>query len=74
MTNDFRSELNAAIAGLDSEQQETVLAFVQMLREKPKGFSSEQFSEFSGTLSPEEAAEMQRVVKEGCGKVDTDGW
>jgi len=28
----------------------------------------------SGCLSPEEADEMERVIEEGCERIDEDGW
>lgn len=74
MSTDFISELHAAIADLDSEQQRTVLSFVDRLKKKPAGFTAEAFREFSGTMSSEEAEDMLRVIDEGCGKVDADGW
>jgi len=28
----------------------------------------------AGALSPEEAKELERVIEEGCEKIDGDGW
>jgi hypothetical protein len=28
----------------------------------------------AGALSPEEAKELERVIEEGCEKIDEDGW
>jgi DNA-directed RNA polymerase specialized sigma24 family protein len=32
------------------------------------------FTRTAGILSPEEAAEMERVIDEGCEKIDERGW
>src|ERR1017187_4557469 len=48
--------------------------FVHRLKEISEEERQAIFTRTAGALSPEEAAEMERVIEEGCGQIDERGW
>jgi hypothetical protein len=41
---------------------------------RPKGTPGRELLRFAGILDDESAAEMERVIEEGCERIDPDGW
>jgi hypothetical protein len=68
-------ELHERLALLKPEQQQQVLDYARSLSEAPRrGVPGAALLRFAGTMSPEDAAEMARVIEEGCEGVDLSGW
>lgn len=68
-------ELHERLALLRPEQQQQVLDYARALSEVPRrGVPGTALLRFAGTMSPEDAAEMARVIEEGCEGVDLSGW
>lgn len=41
---------------------------------RPRGISGKEARPLAGILPDEDAAEMLRIIEEGCGQVDPEGW
>ena len=62
-------ELNLLPLSLQFQVKEYVHHLVAE-NQKPKN----DFLKLAGTISKEEAAELTRIIEEGCGKIDPNGW
>jgi hypothetical protein len=40
----------------------------------PRGVAGRELLRFGGAISAQDAAEMRRIIDEGCGQVDSDAW
>lgn len=60
---------------LPTHMQRRVLDFARALvLSEPKGVPGKTLRSFAGTMTPEEAAQMQADIEETCENVDQDGW
>ena len=59
-------------AALEQLPQANVKALLEVLRKLPAGKPLRRWRAAVGTLTAKEAAEMQRVIEEGCEKVEED--
>lgn len=53
---------------------EVVADFVHRLSRISEEERQAIFTRTAGALSPEEADKLERVIEEGCEKIDEDGW
>jgi hypothetical protein len=75
VSSNLQTELTAALDRLNEQQQRQVLAYAQRMgKPTPPGVPLRSLLKFAGTLTPEEGAEMNKVIEEGCGQVDHEGW
>ena len=75
VSSNLQSELTAALERLNEQQQRQVLAFAQRMgKPTPKGVPGKEFLKLAGLITPAEAEEMQKIIEEGCGQVDHEGW
>jgi len=71
VSNNLQAELTAVLNRLNEEQRRQVLAFAQRMgKPTPPGVPLRSLLKFAGTMSSEEAAEMSKVIEQGCGKID----
>lgn len=59
---------------LSPELQRRAQELVHGLVVRPAGTPGKDLVRFSGILDEEGAREMQRVIEEGCERVDLDAW
>lgn len=66
------------VGRLNPEQQQRVLAFARSVgagkRVPPKGTRVEDLLRFAGTIPPEDLAEMEKAIEDGCEQVSPNGW
>ena len=75
MDGNVENQLRKRMHALSPDQQREVLQFAEKLAApEPKGVPGKELLRFAGTLSPEEADEMRRVIEEGCEQVDLNEW
>ncbi len=75
VTSNLQAELTAELDRLSEAQQRKVLAFARRISNPtPPGVPLRSLLKFAGSLTPEEAAEMKKVIEEECGKIDHEGW
>ena len=79
-------ELARVLDGLTDDQRREVLDFARAItpangerrgapsHSRPVGTPGRDLLRFAGSISPEDAAEMLRIIEEGCGQVDPDDW
>jgi len=68
-------QVHRAMEQLPERLQERVLGYVQGLAASfPRGMSREEAMSLFGTMSPEEAQEMDVIIEEEFEKVDLDAW
>jgi hypothetical protein len=71
----FQSELLKQMDQLPPDLQQQVLHYAKSLKSSlSRGTPGKEFLKFSGILSPEDAAEMLRIIEEGCEQVDPNEW
>jgi len=55
--------------------QRRVLDFARALAlSQQRGIPGSEILRFAGTLTPQDASEMQHAIEEACERVDPDGW
>lgn len=59
---------------LDMGQQARVLAYIQSVKARPQGTAPDRLLKFAGAISLEDCAQMQRIIDEGCGQVNSAAW
>jgi len=71
------SSLDAIIEDLKAlppERLEIAANYIRHLRPVSREERDAILARTSGALSPEEADEMDRVIEEGCERIDESGW
>jgi hypothetical protein len=80
------AELTRVLDGLTDDQRREVLDFARTVgldngaatpshpSGRPRGTPGRDLLKFAGILTPEEGAEMLRVIEEDCGRVNPDDW
>jgi hypothetical protein len=72
---DVRNEIVARVDKLPLEMQDQVLRFVASLATPtPRGEPGAGLRLFAGSLDPESAREMLRVIEEECERLDVGNW
>lgn len=68
--------LDAKVRTLTPTQQKYVLGVVESLSGTvtPPGVPGRDLQHLAGLFTPEDAAEMMRVIEEDCERIDPDGW
>lgn len=75
LDGNVENQLRQRMQTLSPDQQREVLQFAgQLATSEPKGTPGKELLRFAGTLSPEEADEMRRVIEEDCEQVDLREW
>ncbi|MBZ5617904.1 MAG: hypothetical protein LAQ69_04105 [Acidobacteriia bacterium] len=62
------------LKALPPARLEVAADFVHRLKQISEEERQAIFTRTSGSLSPEEADELERVIEEGCERVDEQGW
>ena len=62
------------LKSLPPERLEAAADFIRRLKPVSQLERQAALDRTFGCLSPEEADELERVIEEGCGKIDEDGW
>lgn len=72
---DIEEALRAQLERLEIEQQQQVLAFARsMAEQRPVGRAGEAYRAFAGTVAPEDLAQMEDAIEEGCERIDPNAW
>ncbi len=71
MESGYRDEINAVLEELPDDNLQALLNALRRLR---RDRAIRRWSAAIGTLTEPEAAEMQRVIEEGCETIDPDSW
>lgn len=69
----IRHALDATLEELAVDQQQLVLDFARSLTAR-RGIAGSTLLPFAGTMSEVVAEEISLAIKEGCEKVDLNGW
>jgi hypothetical protein len=67
-------DFNREFSDLTPEQQAQVLGFMRALRGKPTGTPGRDLLRFAGLFPPEDIADIQKAIEEGCEQVDHGEW
>jgi hypothetical protein len=71
----IEQELRERIAALRPRMQEQVLAYVWLLSTgRPTGAPARDLLNHAGTIAQDDLAEIARIIKEDCERIDHDGW
>lgn len=70
----LQAELAEELNRLNEVQQQQVLAYARRISKSPQGMPLRSFLKFAGTITPEEASEMSKIIEEGCENIDHAGW
>ena len=71
----IEKELLEQLHKLPLDQQKQVLNYARKLNNsRLKGISGREFSKYSYDFDINDLEEMQKVIKEGCEKVDINEW
>ena len=62
------------LKSLPPERLEVAADFVHRLKRISEEERQAILTRTAGALSPEEAGELERVIEEGCEKIDEPGW
>ncbi len=73
-TQNVTAQIVDELNELPLEQQREVLAFARSLISQSKGVKGASLLGFAGSISPEELAQMQQAIEEGCERIDADEW
>ena len=63
-----------AASGLPEASLHKVVDLAEDLKSLPPGTPGKDFVKIRGLLSKEEAKELNRVIKDGCGRIDYESW
>ena len=68
-------EITSMLLQLPDSEQRRVLEFARSLaKNTPAGVHGSTLLQFAGTVDASEGEAMAKAIKDGCEKVDTDGW
>ena len=67
-------ELRSLLAELAPHRIVDLRDFAEFLRGKDRGAAPIALDDIFGTLSAEGAAAMERVINEGCERIDANAW
>ncbi|HEY3325033.1 MAG TPA: hypothetical protein VGP72_31555 [Planctomycetota bacterium] len=68
-------QITAQTQTLSEDEQRRVLAFAKRLAHKnPLGVPVEHFLRSRPDIPAHELKEMERVIEDGCEKIDSNGW
>jgi hypothetical protein len=71
----LREEILQEVNSLTPEMQSRVLQFARKLADEPnKDSSGKGILSLAGSMAPEEADEMIKLIDEDCESVDADEW
>lgn len=71
----IQKQILADLERLSPDQQAQAASYIRALATSlPRGTSGDELMRFWGTIDAESAQEMLRVIDEGCGRIDSDGW
>ncbi|MEI6232456.1 MAG: hypothetical protein WCT04_05360 [Planctomycetota bacterium] len=71
----LESEIQSELMTLPPTKQREVLAFARSLKEKKAiGMPGASYFPIVEDFSPEDLAEMDAAIWEGCERIDVDGW
>lgn len=75
MNTKIEDKVLRKLKGLSYESQWRVLEFTCALAElSPKGIPGRDLVFFAGAIKSDDLMIMQKVIEEGCEKVDANGW
>jgi hypothetical protein len=70
-----RAAIARATGAPAAEKQQRVVEFARSLvSEDPRLVPGTAWLKFGGLIPPEDLAEMQRAIEEGCERIDPDDW
>jgi len=71
----IQTDLLELMQQLPLPQQRQVLDYARGLRkDRPQGISGKKALELAGILPDRDAAEMTRIIEEGCERIDEESW
>ncbi|RJX25490.1 MAG: hypothetical protein C4554_07230 [Dethiobacter sp.] len=75
MNHPLKEKIINELDRLSQEQQKKLLDYVLTLKmSNKKAVKGEKLLDFSGAISKEDLAVMEKSIKEGCEKVDLNEW
>ncbi len=75
VSTNLPEQIAEVVEDLDATSRQQVLDFARALQSRqPKGVPGRDLVKFAGTMTTEEADDLQAVIDEGCGQVDPHGW
>lgn len=75
ISQEYKSEMLSQLDMLDNEERETILKFIRSLvTTKGKGVEGEKLLHFSGLINSNDLQLMERVIEEGCERVNLNEW
>jgi hypothetical protein len=70
-----KDEMIRRLEGLPPEMQRRVLDFARALAlPRPRGIPGPELLRFAGTLTRQDADEMQQAIEPACERVDPNAW